>query len=282
MSLLDNTKFILNLAPNGVIPTKNMTPHVPTTPIEVVSDIKLCMKEGGITYIHLHARDHSQTNSSDPDVYKTFIEAVKNNFPDLSICVSCSGRLNPNFEERSKVLNIKGDLKPDMASLTLNSLNFSKKASINEPEVIITLAQTMADNGIQPELEIFDIGMMNFAQYLIKKEILKPPYYFNIILGNIFSAQAKASHLATILQEMPEDSIWSVGGIGASQTPAMLLALSQGGGVRTGIEDNIWYDNEKTTLTSNSKLVSRIHQIADLTGLTMVTPKEFSLIMSFQ
>ena len=279
MSLLDSNKFILNLASNGVIPTKKMTPHVPITPSEVVSDIELCMKEGGITYLHLHARDNNGVNSSKPDIYKLFIEAVKNKFPDLPICVSCSGRLDPSFESRSQVLNITGDLKPDMASLTLSSLNFTKKASINEPDTIIKLAQMMVDKGIKPELEIFDIGMMNFAQYLIRKGILKPPFYFNIILGNLFSAQAKASHLAAILQEIPENSIWSLGGIGASQTSASLLALSQGGGIRTGIEDNIWYDKEKKTLASNPKLVKRIHQIAEVSCLTMMKPKEFSSIL---
>jgi len=279
MSLLKNNSYVLNLAPNGVIPTKSMTPHVPTTPLEVVSDIKLCMKEGGVTYIHLHARDSGEVNSNNPDIYRKFIEAVKNSFPDLPICVSCSGRLDPSFEARSKVLNITGDLKPDMASLTLSSLNFSKKASINEPSVIIKLAENMADRGIKPELEIFDIGMMNFAQYLIKKGILKPPYYFNIILGNLFSAQTKAAHLAAILQEIPSESIWSLGGIGSSQSSASLLALSQGGGVRTGIEDNIWFDNDRKKLITNAQLVSRIHQIANLTDLTMVEPKEFSSLL---
>ena len=76
-----------------------------------------------------------------------------------------------------------------MASLTLSSLNFNKKASINEPDAIIALAQEMADKGIKPELEIFDLGMANYANYLLDKGILKPPLYANVILGNIACAQ---------------------------------------------------------------------------------------------
>ena len=166
-----------------------------------------------------------------------------------------------------------------LTSLTLSSLNFAKTASINTPETIISLAKKMEDNGIKPELEIFDLGMMNFANYLIKKNILKPPFYFNIILGNIFSSQAKAAHLASIVSEIPENSIWSIGGIGAQQTRASLLALSQGGGIRTGLEDNIWMDSEKKELASNPKLVSRIHKIGDLCNLKMMNSHEFKSIL---
>ncbi|MGJ8677471.1 MAG: 3-keto-5-aminohexanoate cleavage protein [Akkermansiaceae bacterium] len=280
MSIIPNNQFVLNLAINGVIPTKSITPHVPITPEEVVKDLDACFIKNDITYIHLHARDENEINSSDPKTYSKFIEAVKNKYPDLPICVSSSGRIDPSFKSRSRVLDLKGDLKPQMASLTLSSLNFAKSASINEPETIVQLAKKMEDNGIKPEIEIFDVGMMNYANYLIQKNILKPPYYFNIILGNIFSAQAKASHFSSILNELPENSIWSMGGIGDAQTPSTLLSLSQGGGIRTGLEDNIWYDGKRTILARNVDLISRVNQIAELCNKQILPQAEFKKILS--
>lgn len=270
MALQKQKHFVLNLAPNGMIPTKALTPHVPVTPEEVVQDIAACMEEGGITYVHLHARDADGVPTGDAATYAKFIEAIRNRYEDLAICVSCSGRFDPSFKGRSEVLNLKGDLKPDMASLTLSSLNFSKSASVNSPETIIQLADKMLENGIRPELEIFDVGMLNFAHYMIQKGHLKPPYYFNIILGNIFSAQAKASHVAAILAELPEHSIWSMGGIGHAQLPSHLLSFSQGGGIRTGIEDNIWANDKKDTLATNPLLVKRIHALAAIAERPMM------------
>jgi len=275
---IEKNKYVLNLAPNGVMPTKALTPHVPTTPQEVVADLKECMNAGGITYLHLHARDENGENTSSKTIYAKYIDAIKNEFEHLPICVSCSGRIDPSFEKRAEVLNLQGDLKPDMASLTLGSLNFSKTASINSPDTIVRLAEKMAEQNIKPELEIFDVGMMNFAQYMISKGYLKTPYYFNIILGNLFSAQAKESHLKIILDEMPKNSIWSIGGIGNAQQPAHLMAFKNGGGIRTGIEDNIWLDDERTQLATNASLVKRIHDMnKNSEMMDMISFKSFLL-----
>ena len=275
VKLQKEAKFVLNLAPTGMVPTKKLTPFVPVTPEEVVNDLKECAEVGGITYLHLHARDDKGLPTPDKSIYENYIEAVKKEFADMAVCVSCSGRTDPSFESRSQVLDLKGDLKPDMASLTLGSLNFSKTASVNSPETIHRLAEKMAENSIKPELEIFDVGMMNFANYMIEKGLITPPYYFNIILGNMFSAQGKVSHLAAILAEMPKNAIWSLGGIGNAQLPAHLLAFSQGAGIRTGIEDNIWLDKERKNLASNAALIKRIHELAALSEVKMMGMAEF-------
>ena len=132
-----------------------------------------------------------------------------------------------------------------MGSLTLSSLNFNKQASINSPEMIKMLAQKMLDNKIKPELEVFDSGMINYAKYLSTKGILKPPLYFNLILGNIACAQANILTLGLLINELPEGSIWSVGGVGDAQLKMNLNGMINGGGVRIGIEDNIWMTAKK-------------------------------------
>jgi len=120
----------------------------------------------------------------------------------------------------------------------------------------------MRDRGIRPELEVFDLGMMNYAHYLIRKGYLSPPYYFNFILGNVSGAQANPSHLGMLINELPEDSVWCAGGIGVAQTPAAMMALAAGGGVRIGLEDNLWYDPARTILASNVALVQRVNRMA--------------------
>ncbi len=265
--------FILNLAPNGVIPTPEMNADVPVTPDQVAKQVKECLSIG-ISSIHIHARDEKGVNTSDPIIYRKYIEAIRNVSSDIVICVSCSGRLNPSYESRSGVLDLEKDLRPDMASLTLSSLNFTKSASINEPDTIIRLSEKMFEKGIKPELEIFDLGMMNYAHYMIDKEYLKAPYYFNFILGNISSAQTKLLHVGTMLSEMPVESLWTVGGVGLAQLPSSVLALSQNGGVRVGLEDNIWYDQNRTQLATNASLVKRVNDIATLMDKKAMSPFE--------
>ena len=86
-------------------------------------------------------------------------------------------------------MELAGDLKPDMGSLTLSSLNFNKTASVNSPDMIKKLAGKMKEKGIVPELEAFDAGMINYAKYLEHKGLITAPHYVNLLLGNIACAQ---------------------------------------------------------------------------------------------
>jgi uncharacterized protein (DUF849 family) len=121
--------------------------------------------------------------------------------------------------------------------------------------------------------------MINYSKYLIKKGLLKPPYYFNLILGNIACAQANTLSLGLMIKELPENSIWSVGGVGDSQLPMNAMAIITGGGVRVGLEDNIWYDEERTRLASNSDLIERILTIAEAMGRTPYSSKEARVVL---
>ena len=200
------------------------------------------------------------------EVYAEITSGIRAKNKDLVISVSTSGRNFFEFEKRSEVLDLEGELKPDLASLTLSSLNFNTQASINSPEMIQALARKMMEKGIRPELEVFDLGMINYAKYLIRKGWIKPPYYFNLILGNIACAQANMLSLGLMISELPPGAIWSVGGVGDSQLRMNAMAIVAGGGVRVGLEDNIWYDEDRTRLASNRDLVDRVLDIANAMG----------------
>jgi 3-keto-5-aminohexanoate cleavage enzyme len=271
---VENKKFIFNFTPTGMIPTKEITPHIPITPDEIVNQVSE-VADLGINMVHLHARDPITGEPTyKKEVYAEMIRGIRNRHKNLILCVSTSGRTFSEFEKRSDCLHLEGELKPDFGSLTLSSLNFNNQASISTPQMIQALAREMLERGIRPELEAFDVGMINYAKYLIEKELIHPPYYFNLILGNIACAQANLLNLGLMVNELPAGSIWSVGGVGRFQLPMNAAALVAGGGVRVGLEDNIWFDDERTRLSTNRELVERILSIAHALGRMPYTGQE--------
>jgi 3-keto-5-aminohexanoate cleavage enzyme len=257
------SKFIFNFTPTGMIPTKGMTPFVPLKVDEIIRQVDE-VAELGVNMVHLHARDHETGEPTyKKEYYAKIIREIRRKWPELIIGVTTSGRTFTEFEQRSEVLELEGDAKPDFGSLTLSSLNFNTVASINSPKMIQALARKMLEHDIKPELEAFDLGMINYARYLIGKGLIKPPYYFNLILGNIACAQANMLSLGLMINELPEGALWSAGGIGNFQLKINAMALVDGGGVRVGLEDNIWYDEGRTRLATNRDLVERILMIAN-------------------
>ncbi len=272
-------KLIINFTPTGMIPTKALTPHAPISVPEIVEDVHEACRIG-ITMVHLHAREPEAGQTTyKAEIYGQIIGGIRKYAPDLVICVSLSGRIYNELEQRREPLLLDGNLKPDMGSLTLSSLNFNKQASINTPDMVQALALEMKQRNIAPELEAFDAGMINYAHYLIKKGLLSAPYYFNLLLGNIACAQADLLHLGIMVRDLPPQSYWSVAGIGEYQLPMNSVAIAMGGGVRVGLEDNIYYDREKKKLAKNADLLRRVHTIAEANGREMMTAREFRKAM---
>ena len=274
--------LIVNFTPTGMIPTKEMTPHVPITPEEIVEDVHRAV-DIGITMVHLHARDAATEQSTcKTAVYGEIIAGIRSFSKDLVICVSLSGRSVKEFEKRAEPLQLEGDLKPDMGSLTLSSLNFNREASVNSPEMIAMLAGEMRARGILAELEAFDAGMINYAKYLEKKDILKPPHYFNLLLGNVACAQADLLHVGIMIRDLPDNSFWALAGIGNYQLFMNSVAIATGGGVRVGLEDNIWFDTARTRLASNSDLLHRIHRLAEANDRKVMSPGKLRELLNLQ
>jgi 3-keto-5-aminohexanoate cleavage enzyme len=267
-------KIIINFTPTGIIPKKTDTPHVPISPEEIIRDVETACALG-ISMVHLHARNSDdQSSSNRKEIYGEIIAGIRSFAPELIICVSTSGRIINNFESRSDVLSLEDNLKPDMASLTLSSLNFNKSASINEPSTILALAGRMKEKGIKPELEIFDLGMVNYFNYLIKKGLLSPPYYANLILGNIACAQGDLLHIGCMIKDFHEGTFFSLGAVGNAQLKINSLAIAMGWGVRTGLEDNYWHDETRSKLTTNLELLKRIHEIIAANEKVFMSPQE--------
>ena len=257
---------IINFTPTGTQTTRGNS-FAPLLPNEIIEEVHNA-NEMGISIVHLHARDEETKNTYKKEVYQKIIEGIKKHCPDLLICVSLTGRNFPELEKRAEVLQ----LYPDMGSLTMSSLNFPSGTSINQPDMILSLIKEMDKYGVQPEIECFDTGMLNYTNYIISKNILKPPYHINVILGNIYNGQCDFGTLSSIKSNLPANSYTCLGGIGSQQLKSTTYGLLDFDGIRIGLEDNLYYkDKEKTT---NIELLKRAHRIMDELDMTHYTSNE--------
>jgi 3-keto-5-aminohexanoate cleavage enzyme len=257
---------IINFTPTGTQTTRDNS-FAPLLPNEIIEEVHGAY-EVGISIVHLHARDEETKNTYKKEVYQKIIEGIKKHCPDLLICVSLTGRNFLELDKRAEVLQ----LHPDMGSLTMSSLNFPSGTSINQPETIIRLIEEMDKYGVQPEIECFDTGMLNYTNYIISKNILKPPYHINFILGNIYNGQCDFGTLSSIKTNLPTNSYTCLGGIGSQQLKSTTYGLLDFDGIRIGLEDNLYYkDKEKTT---NIELLKRAHRIMNELDITHYTSNE--------
>ncbi len=262
-------KLIIKLAPTGMIPTKDQTMHVPITPEEIAEDTYKAY-ELGASVVHVHARDEQGRPTHKKERFDEIFKLIKKRCPNIIICATTSGRVTPQVEHRSEVLT----LKPEMASLTVGSMNFPNYPSVNSFQTIRDLAKIMRENDILPELEIFESGFINTAKYLAKKGDFKQPMHFNLLLGSLGSIPADIKDLVYLIGSLPSGSTWSATGIGRFQTKINIAAMLMGGHVRVGIEDSIYYNYPKKELATNEVLVERIVRFAKELGREIATPDE--------
>ena len=148
--------------------------------------------------------------------------------------------------------------------------------------MIRRLAEEMAARGVLPELEAFDAGMINYAKYLISRGVLRPPHYFNLILGNIACAQADLLQVGVMIRDLPPGSYWSLAAVGNAQPMMNSLAIATGAGVRVGLEDNIWFDLDRTRLATNADLLERIRTLIEANGHTFMSPASFRSLLDLE
>ncbi len=269
----DTPTLIVNAALTGMVPTRADSAHVPLTPDEIAADAERVVRAGAAV-VHLHARDEQGRPTWEPDVYRRIVAGVRERCPEVIVCVSTSGRVFKTFEERAAVLELEGDERPELASLTLGSLNFPRQASVNEPDMIRRLAERMHERGVTPELEVFDLGMADYLGYLLERGVLRPPLYVNVLLGSLGTLAATPANLVAVVGALPPGATWSAAGIGRFQLAVSGLAIAMGGHVRVGLEDCLWLDAAKTRPASNLLLTERVARIAAALERRCATPAE--------
>jgi uncharacterized protein (DUF849 family) len=275
------------LAPTGMLPVKPgqkgrvVTSHVPVEANEIVETVIECY-ELGIGGVHLHARDPDGKPTQDPDVFAEITEKIRRYCSDIIIGVTTSGRQDPSYKGRSKVLDIQH---VDVASLTLTSVQFPQSTVVADEATVVRLLKKMQRNNIKPEFEFFDTGSINMLKRLQQKQLYpEGPIYCNIFVGNLSSTQANLMDIVRLTKSLPFGSYCGLGGFGGFQLKANVAAIMMGGmmHVRTGLEDNIYYDRDRHIMATNRKLVKRIVEISKYFERPVATPNQMREMMGLK
>lgn len=265
-------KLIINVALTGNVPTKELTPFVPITPEEIAADAKK-VYDLGACIVHIHARDKDGCPTYKKEIFREIILRIREKCEDVIITVSTSGRRVKEVEKRLEVVELDGEAKADMASLTLGSMNFINEASMNHPHDILFMLDQIIKAGLKPELEIFDSGMAHYAGYLNEKGYLQGVNYANLLFGSLGTMPATPRSFINIVESLDERIIWAASGIGSFAFQTQCLSVTIGGHVRVGVEDSI-YLNGKEKWATNEKLVVRVRKVAEALEREIMTPKE--------
>lgn len=266
--------FIINVALTGAVADFRKNANVPIVR-ETIVEQAVAAHAAGAAIGHFHVRDDDGKPSTDADRFGAVFSELRQREATraMILCATTSGRHGQTLDQRTAVLRLPKDIRPDMASLTLGSINFVTGASVNDHDTVRRLCERMLEAGVKPELEVFDLGMVVFLHRLIEEGLIAPPFYVNVLLGNLSSAQVNPLHFGTLRSELPADSIVAVAGLGKYQLQATLLGIAAADGVRTGLEDNLWADQQRTP-ASNPALVARAAEIATLAQRRITTAAE--------
>ena len=266
--------LIVTVAAVGAELEPGTTPHLPITPEQLGETAARC-QAAGASIIHVHCRDDQGRNTSDVERFRQSLEAIRDK-SDLIVQFTTGGAIGMSVEERAAPLR----LRPEMATLTCGTVNFGDDVFENSFPIMRGLLREISRHGVVPELEIFDAGHVANARRLEREGLLAFPRHFDFVLGVPGGLDATVRNLAFLVDSLPENSSWSVAGIGREQLPMAVAAIAMGGHVRVGLEDNIYYS--KGRLASNDELVARVGRIASEMGRPLATPDQARAILGVE
>lgn len=249
-------KTIITVATTGAWPTKDHNPNIPLTPEEIADDVYECYKAGAAV-AHLHMRDDEGKGTMSDEKFAETVRLIKGKC-DIVINLTTSGDLNATDETRQAHLKL---LKPELASYDCGTMNWMHSTLfVNHPKFLEELGYTMQENGVKPEIEIFDAGMVYNSLYYLKKGVLKGPLHYQFVLGAAGGTAATVENLVYLKGLIPQDSTWSALGIGQGHLPIMYTSIALGGHIRVGMEDNVYYAKNQLA-KSNAELVARAARV---------------------
>ena len=267
-------KTIITVAPTGAWPSKKDNPSVPLTPTEIADDVVACWKAGA-AIAHLHMRDDNGIGTMDKNKFAETVGLIRDRC-DIVLNLTTSGALDATDETRMAHFI---EMKPELASYDAGTMNWMHTTIfVNHPEFLDKLGRTMMENGVKPEIEIFDAGMIYNSLHYLKQGALQAPLHFQFVLGAAGGMAATIENLVFLKGLIPEGSTWSAFGIGRSAVPIMLTSIAMGGHVRVGMEDNVYYSRGKLA-ESNAQFVEQAANIITDATREVATPDDARKIL---
>ena len=261
--------LIISAALTGSWPTKLQNPNLPVTEEEIAT-AAIDAAEAGAAIVHLHVRNDEGKVTCDPVRYAKVRHLIREAGCNVIINMSTGGGAGQTTDEqRSEPV----DLRPEIASFDCGSTNFGAGVFVNSPSFLEALAARMKANHVLPEIECFEPGHVANALRFINEGAIDPPFWFQFVLGVRGGSPGTMKQLMNMLDMLPEDTNWSVCGIGRAQLPLGVAAMTMGGHVRTGMEDNLFY-HKGVLAESNAQLVARLVRIAGEIGRPVASPAE--------
>lgn len=263
--------MVLTAAMVGAEVTREQTPYLPISAEEIAEDAARC-REAGAAMVHLHVRRPDGSPSQDTELFRAAIRAIRRR-SDVLVQVSTGGAVGMQVEERCGGLALTGDDRPDMATLTTGTVNFGPDVFWNPRPLVREIATRISKAGLKPEIECFDVGMIDEARALAKEGFLALPAHFDFVLGVGGALQATPEALDFMRSYIPEGSTWTCAAMGRHQLPFVELASERGGNSRVGMEDNIFL-SKGVLAKGNYELVAEAAKRAQAKGRRLATPQE--------
>jgi 3-keto-5-aminohexanoate cleavage enzyme len=271
-------KLIITVGITGSRITRQQTPYIPITPQEIAqSGIEAW--RAGASVLHIHVRDpKTGLGTQDYSIFKEVVDHIRSE-TNAILCLTTSGIPGRNLEFGERLIPLS--FNPELVSFDAGSINMRENVFHNPPEFLEMLAKETLMEGIKPELEVFEVGMVYTCLRFLEKGLLKPPLHFQFVLGVLGGMPATAKSLLHLSEIIPQDSTWSVIGIGPGQLPMTMIAMVMGGHIRVGLEDNTYY-SKGVLAKNNAQLVERVVRIAKEFGREIATPQESRKILNLQ
>jgi 3-keto-5-aminohexanoate cleavage enzyme len=254
-------KLIINVAVCGSAPTREQNPAIPHSPEEIAQEALRAWRAGA-SVVHIHVRDpQSGSPAFERELFAEALERIRAE-SDMLVNLTTSG-FNITAEDPGEERLVPVSLKPDLCSLDVGSLNFRGREFINPAAWVDKAAQRMRENGVKPEIEVFELGHLRQALDMVQRGLVDDPPYFQFCLGIPWGAPADLDTLMAFRRQLNIDCPWSVLGVGARQLPVTTHAILMGGHVRVGFEDNL-YLSRGVLADSNARFVERTVELAKI------------------
>jgi len=280
-------KVIISCAVTGSADSPGKNPAVPVTP-EQIARSSIDAAKAGAAVVHIHVRNPKTTRPSmDGALYREVVERIRASGCDVLINLTTGpgARFVPGAEDPSqpgpetsltrpevRVRHVI-ELRPDICSLDMGSMNMGRRVFINTPEHLQTMAVAIREAGVLPELEVFETGHLLLAKRMIETGHIKGPGMFQICLGIAWGQPATPEAMSYMRNLLPAGSPWFAFGISLYQFPMVAQSVLLGGHVRVGLEDNLYLEKGKLA-PSNAALVEKAASIIAILGDNVATPAE--------